>query len=278
MKRIILNNDSVIPAVGLGVYRISDLEVAEQTVANALSVGYRLIDTAMIYGNEEAVGKAIHKSGIPREEIFVTTKLWNDAQTSGFVSEALNASLERMGLDYVDLYLVHWPLKDTYVSVWEKMEEVYRNGKTKAIGVCNYEPHHLDDLLKVAKVPPVIDQIECNPYFTQDKLIHYCKRKGIVPEAWAPLGAGLLGVLNDPLITDIAARHSKTPAQIVIRWHLERGLIAIPKTVHKARLIENLDVDDFELTPAEIMEISGLNKNDRKGVDPDNIKPDSFDF
>ncbi|MDL2214659.1 aldo/keto reductase [Dysgonomonas sp. OttesenSCG-928-M03] len=271
MEKFKLNNGIEIPAIGLGVFRIEDAKLAQATVESALSVGYRHIDTAMIYENEEAVGKAIKNSGIPRNEIFVTTKLWNDDQRSGKVDEAIDASLKKLGLDYVDLYLVHWPVKGTYVDVWRKMEKVYKDGKSKSIGVSNYHEHHLDDLIKEAEIIPAVNQIECYPYLTQEPLIEYCIEKGIRPEAWGPLGAGKTDVLVNPVIVEIADKYGKTPAQVVLRWNLDRGVVVIPKSSHKERQLENLSITDFKLTTDEITKISSLNKNKRLGSDPDNF-------
>lgn len=271
MKTIKLNNGVEIPAVGLGVYRLKDHKAAQEAVETALSVGYRHIDTAMIYENEDAVGNAIKNSGIPRNEIFVTTKLWNDDQRSGKVDEAIEASLKKLGLDYIDLYLVHWPVKDTYLDIWAKMEKVYKDGKTRSIGVSNYQAHHIDDLLEKYEITPVVNQIECYPYLTQEPLIKYCLSKGIYPEAWGPLGAGQTDILTNPVITALAKKYNKTPAQIVLRWHLERETIVIPKSVHKGRQIENISIFDFHLTPDEIKQISALNQNKRLGSDPDNF-------
>lgn len=271
MKEFELNNGVKIPAVGVGVFRVNDESVAYDTVKTALSVGYRHIDTAMIYGNESAVGQAIKDSGIDRKEIFLTTKLWNDDQRSGKVQEAIEDSLRRLETDYVDLYLVHWPVKGTYVSIWKKMEELYKKGQARAIGVSNYNPHHLDDLLKEAEIVPAINQIECYPYLTQENVVKYCLDRGIRPQAWGPLGAGQSDVLVNPIITDIAKKYSKSPAQVVLRWNVQRGVVVIPKSVHKERLIENLSIMDFQLTDEEVQKISNLNKNLRLGSDPDNF-------
>lgn len=273
MKEFVLNNGVKIPCIGLGVFRVEDAKVAYETVKMALSVGYRHIDTAMIYGNEEAVGRAIKDSGVPRQDIFLTTKLWNADQRSGEIQEAVDASLKRLDTDYVDLYLVHWPVKETYVSVWKEMEHLYKQGKAQAIGVSNYNPHHLDDLLKTASIVPAVNQIECYPYLAQENVINYCKSKKIYPQAWGPLGAGKSDVLNDALIVELAKKYGKTPAQIVLRWNLERGVIVIPKSVHKERLIENLSVTDFELSADDVAKITSLNKNQRLGSDPE-----TFDF
>jgi len=271
MKKIKLNNGIEIPAIGLGVFRLDDAKKAQETVEMALSSGYRHIDTAMIYGNEEAVGKAIKKSGIAREDIFVTTKLWNDDQRSGKVNEAIDASLKRLGLDYIDLYLVHWPVKGTYIDVWKKMETLYKQGKARAIGVSNYLEHHLDDLLKEADVPPAVNQIECYPYLSQEPLVDYCRSKNIRPEAWGPLGAAKSDILTNPVITGIAGKHAKSPAQIVLRWLLQRDIIIIPMSTNKNRQIENMSVTDFQLTEDEMNQIFSLNKNKRLGSDPDNF-------
>ena len=271
MKKFTLNNGVEIPVIGAGVFRVDDDKMAYDTVKTALSVGYRHIDTAMIYSNEEAVGRAIKDSDIARKDIFLTTKLWNDDQRSGKVQEAIDASLKRLDTDYIDLYLVHWPVKNTYASVWKKMEEVYKTGKAKAIGVSNYNPHHLEDLLKDAEIIPAVNQIECHPYLSQETIAAYCKEKGIYPEAWAPLGAGKTDVLSDPEIVAIAKKYGKSPAQVIIRWNVDRGTIVIPKSVHRERLIENISVMDFNLTENEIKTIIALNKNKRLGSDPDNF-------
>lgn len=271
MKEFKLNNGVKIPVVGLGVFRLEDAKEAYDTVKSGLQNGYRHIDTAMIYGNEEAVGKAIRDSGIARSQIFVTTKLWNDDQRSGKVQEAIDSSLKKLGMDYVDLYLVHWPVKGTYVSIWKGMEKVYKSGKAKAIGVSNYNPHHLDDLLKEAEIVPAVNQIECHPYLTQEAVIDYCHQKGIIPEAWSPLGAGKSDVLSDPVIGKVAEKYGKTPAQIILRWNVERGVVVIPKSSNPKRQTENLEVLNFKLKDEDIKLICSLNKNKRLGSDPDNF-------
>lgn len=272
MKEFTLNNGTKIPSTGIGVFRVEDAKLAYETVKTALSVGYRHVDTAMIYGNEEAVGKAIRDSGIPREEIFLTTKLWNDDQRSGKVEAAIDASLKRLGMDYVDLYLVHWPVKETYVSVWKKMEEVYKSGKAKAIGVSNYKTHHLADLLDKVEVVPAVNQIECYPYLSQVTTVQFCLERNIRPEAWGPLGAGKSDILKNPVILEIAKERELTPAQVVLAWNIERGVVVIPKSVHKERMIENLKCMDFELSDDDMSRISRLNKDLRLGADPDNFK------
>jgi diketogulonate reductase-like aldo/keto reductase len=273
MNTFTLNNGVKIPGIGLGVFRLNDAQEAYDTVKTALEGGYRHIDTAKIYDNEEAVGRAIRDSGIPRSEIFLTTKLWNDDQRSGKVAEAMDASLQRLGMDYVDLYLVHWPAKGTYATIWKKMEEVYKSGKAKAIGVSNYQPHHLDGLLAGAEIVPAVNQIECYPYLSQEKLITYCKGKGIYPEAWGPLGAGKSDILTHPVIIEIVQNNKRTPAQVVLRWNLQRGVIVIPKSANRDRQAENLAITGFALTCPEMEQINALNRNKRLGADPDN-----FDF
>ena len=266
-----LNNGVSIPAVGVGVFRVKDASVAQQTVEMALAEGYRHIDTAMIYGNEEAVGLGIKHSGIARERIFLTTKLWNADQRSGEVQAAMDASLKRLGVDYVDLYLVHWPVPQTYASVWEKMELLYEQKLARAIGVSNYQAHHLQDLLKTANVVPAINQIECYPYLSQEPLVQFCLENKIRPQAWGPLGAGQSDVLANPVVAAIAAEHNKTAAQVVLRWNVQRGVVVIPKSVHQNRLAENINIFDFELGELQMQQMDGLNKNLRLGSDPDNF-------
>lgn len=273
MTSMELNNGVLIPAVGLGVFRMKEAKGAQQMIEAALASGYRHIDTAMIYDNEAAVGAAIKSSGIAREEIFLTTKLWNADQRSGEVARALDASLKRLGMDYVDLYLVHWAVPQTYVTVWAKMEKLYAAGLAKAIGVSNYHIHHLEELLKVANIIPAVNQIECYPYLSQESLIEYCVQHKICPEGWGPLGAGKSDVLSNDVVVKIAGEHGKTPAQVVLRWNVQRGVVVIPKSVHQERMLENISIFDFELTNAQMQEMNGLNKNLRLGADPDN-----FDF
>ncbi|RUS66727.1 putative oxidoreductase [Saezia sanguinis] len=270
MKYMQLNNGTKIPAVGIGVFRVDNV-VTQQMVETALASGYRHIDTAMIYGNEEAVGKAIQNSGVARSEIFLTTKLWNDDQRSGKVQEAMDASLQRLGVDYVDLYLVHWPVPKTYVDVWKKMEAVYHAGKAKAIGVSNYQIHHLQDLLGQAEIVPAINQFECYPYLAQEPLVEFCHAHQICPQAWGPLGAGQSDVLKSPVIGAIAQKHQKSPAQVILRWNVQRGVVVIPKSVHQNRQAENLHIFDFDLSNDEVKQITALNQNLRLGADPDNF-------
>lgn len=266
-----LSNGLEIPRFGLGVWRAADGEETVNAVRWAIESGYRLIDTAAVYKNEESVGEGIRQAGVPREELFITTKLWNSDQGYETALKAFDESLEKLGLDYVDLYLIHWPVAGKYKDSWRALEEIYASGRAKAIGVSNFQPHHLDDLLTDAKVVPVVDQVELHPTFTQKTLKDYLDKKDIAIEAWSPLGQGQ--TLENPVLIEIAKKHGKTAAQVTIRWHLQSDHIVIPKSVHENRIKENFDVFDFELTEEEMIQIDALNTNERIGADPDN-----FDF
>ena len=270
MENVTLNNGVLMPCIGLGVYRVENKE-AEKIVETALSVGYRHIDTAMYYHNEEAVGKAIKNSGIPRGDKFVTTKMWNADQRSGKVQEAFEASLEKLGLDYIDLYLIHWPVEGKFVDTWKKFEEIYKSGKVKAIGVSNFLPRHLDELLKAATVTPAVNQIELHPYLIQQETLDYCKKAEIQVEAWSQFAANQTGLFDEQILTDIAKSHSKSPAQVILRWDYQRGVVTIPKSANKERMKQNLDIFDFELTDDEIQKINSLDKNLRVGPNPDKV-------
>lgn len=269
VKNVKLNNGVEIPSVGLGVFRLEDNKEAQRVVETALSVGYRHIDTAMIYQNEPAVGKAIKASGVPREEIFVTTKLWNDDQRSGKVKEAFEASLERLGFDYIDLYLIHWPVKDKIQQTWKIFEEIYKTGKARAVGVSNFKAHHLEALKNVSNLIPAVNQIELHPYLIQQADLDYCNKAGIKVEAWSPFAANKTGLFEEKLLTGLAEKYSKSPAQIILRWDYQRGIIIIPKSANEGRMKENMNIFDFELTDAEIQQINSLNKDQRVGSDPD---------
>lgn len=271
MKKVKLNNGIEMPWVGLGVFRIEDNEEAERVVRTALSVGYRHIDTAMYYHNEEAVGKAIRESGISREEIFVTTKMWNADQRSGKVKEAFEASMKRLDIGYIDLYLIHWPVEGKYVKTWKKFEEIYQTGKVKSIGVSNFKQKHLEMLLEESEVIPAVNQIELHPYLTQESDLVFCKAMGIQVEAWSQFAANQTGLFEEKILVDLADKYSKSPAQIVLRWDYQRGVVTIPKSANEGRMKQNLDIFDFELTENEIKEISSLNKNMRIGPDPDRV-------
>ncbi|QED47279.1 aldo/keto reductase [Cytobacillus dafuensis] len=268
MNFVVLNNGLKMPQLGFGVWRVED-EKAEFAVAKALEVGYRSIDTAMIYNNENGVGNAIKKSSIPREEIFITTKVWNSDQGYENTLKAYEESLERLGLEYVDLYLVHWPTPqyDQYVETYKALEKLYHDGRVKAIGVCNFDIDHLERLLQECDVKPVLNQIECHPYLVQTELKEFCAKHDIFIEAWSPLQQGG-EVLNHEVIQKIAEQHNKTTAQVVLRWHLQNNTIVIPKSVTPVRIEENFNVFDFELTAEEITEINRLDRNERKGPNP----------
>lgn len=268
MNVVTLNNGLDIPQLGFGVWQVKNDEAAI-AVAKALQVGYRSIDTAMIYRNENGVGKAIQQSGIPREELFITTKVWNSDHGFDTTLRAYEESLEKLGLDYIDLYLIHWPTPkyDKYVDTYKAMEKLYHDGRVKAIGVCNFDIDHLERLLNECEVKPVLNQVECHPYLSQNELKAFCAKHDIFVEAWSPLQQGG-EVLEDEVVNTIAERHSKTAAQVVLRWHLQNNTIVIPKSVTPSRIEENFNVFDFELSSGEIDEINNLNRNQRKGPKP----------
>jgi 2,5-diketo-D-gluconate reductase A len=270
VPQITLNNGQSIPQLGFGVFLIEPRDTVE-AVSTALQAGYRHVDTAEMYGNEKEVGEAIAKSGLGRADVFVTSKLANNAHRPDDARRAFDASLQALGFDYLDLFLIHWPLPTRYdgdfVSTWRTLEEFYRDGRARSIGVSNFQPHHLRRLHQDTEVPPAVDQIEVHPYLTQDQVRGFCAEHGIAVEAWSPIGRGL--ELDDPVIGSIAERVGKTPAQVVLRWHIERGDIIFPKSVTPSRVKENFDIFDFELSGGDVAEISGLNKNQRTGPDPD---------
>lgn len=269
-KSIRLNNGLEMPTLGLGVFRIGDGSPVKNAVRMALTNGYRKIDTAAVYGNEVGVGEAIEESSLKREEIFLTTKVWNDDQGYDSTLRAFQKSLKRLKTDYVDLYLVHWPVKGHFLETWRALNELYREGQVRAIGVSNFQIHHLEQLSEVSDVVPAVNQIERHPLLTQEELRGYCQEKGIVVEAWSPL---MKGNLDLPLLKTIGERHHKIPAQVVLRWHLQDGVVVIPKSVHPHRIKENSEIYDFSLSSEEMKAISGLNQNHRFGPDPD-----SFNF
>jgi diketogulonate reductase-like aldo/keto reductase len=264
-----LNNGVAIPQLGFGVFLVPPGET-EAAVATALSTGYRHIDTARLYENEGEVGAAIAKSGIPRDEIFVTTKLWNSDQGYDAARAAFDRSLEQLGFDYVDLYLIHWPLPklDRYVETWRALEKIAGEGRARAIGVSNFQIPHLQRLLDETGTVPAVNQVELHPHLTQAPLRAFHAQHGIVTEAWSPLARGG-SVLTDPRIGAIAAAHGKTPAQVILHWHIQVGNVAIPKSVTPSRIAENLDVFGFTLTDDEVATIESLNADTRIGPDPD---------
>jgi diketogulonate reductase-like aldo/keto reductase len=253
--------------LGIGTYKASEGPDVEGEIAYGLSVGYRTVDTAALYANERTVGDTIRASGIPRDEVFVTTKVWNTDQGYAETLSAFDASIDRLGFDYVDLYLIHWPLRDTMRGTWKAMEEIQGSGRTRAIGVCNFLPHHLDTLLSFAEVPPAVNQFEHHVRLQQPELVDYCLERGITVQAWAPIMRGRVMLI--PELVQIAQVHGKSPAQVSIRWILQRGLTTIPKSIHANRILENSEVYDFELSEAEMAIIESLDRGERLGPDPD---------
>jgi len=266
-----LNTGTEIPLLGLGVFRAENGKETEQAVSWALEAGYRHIDTAAAYGNEESVGKAIRDSGIPRSEIFLTTKLWNEDSRRGTEVEAFNRSLDLLGTDYVDLYLVHWPVPGRFVASFMALEPLYRSGHVKALGVSNFHRHHLETLAEATDLVPAMDQIECHPLLDQKRLVEYCHGRGIAVTAWSPLGGVKLNLTKDATLAAIGERHGKTAAQVILRWELQRGLVTIPKSVRKERIEANAAIFDFELTNRDMLEIGDMNRDRRSGSDPDNF-------
>ncbi|WP_045523117.1 aldo/keto reductase [Neobacillus niacini] len=264
-----LHNGVKMPWFGLGVFKVKEGEEVVSSVKAAIKNGYISIDTAAVYKNEEGVGQAIKESGVAREELFITTKVWNADQGYDSTLQAFETSLGKLGLDYIDLYLIHWPVKGKYNDTWKALEKLYRDGRVRAIGVSNFHVHHLEDLLSHAEIKPMVNQIEYHPHLTQKEVHDFCKKEGIQLEAWSPLKQGVL--LKDPTINEIAEKHNKSAAQIILRWDLQNEVVTIPKSTNENRIIENADIFDFELTPEEMQRINDLNKNDRIGSDPDNF-------
>ena len=267
---ITLNDGTEIPQLGFGVFKV-DPEETERIVTDALEAGYRHIDTAAIYGNEEGVGRALAKSGIARDELFITTKLWNDDQGTQAAHDAIDASLEKLGLDHVDLYLIHWPsaFRGLYTESWLALEQIKAAGKTRSIGVSNFQVPHLEEIIAASDTVPAVNQIELHPEFQQHTVREFAKGQGIHIEAWGPLGQGKYDLFGNPAVAQAAADTGKTPAQVVIRWHLQNGLILFPKSNSRERIAENFDVFDFELTTEQVAAIDALDANNRVGADPD---------
>jgi methylglyoxal/glyoxal reductase len=265
--RVALHNGVEMPWFGLGVFRAQEGDEVFNAVCHAAACSYRSIDTAAVYGNEEGVGRALRACGVPREEMFVTTKVWNSDQGYDTTLQAFDASLGRLGLDTVDLYLVHWPVTGQFTETWRALERMYAEGRARAIGVSNFLEHHLDTLLQRAEVVPMVNQVEFHPRLVQPGLLAKCDALGIRLEAWSPIMRGKVDEI--PELQEIAARHGKSPAQVTLRWDLQHGVVTIPKSVRPERIASNADVFDFELAPEEMAAIDALDRNERLGPDPD---------
>ena len=257
MEYVTLNNGVKMPLEGFGVFQVPDPAQCEQAVVDAVASGYRLIDTAASYGNEAAVGEAIRKCGVPREELFITTKLWvQDASYEG-AKQAIQTSLDNLGLDYLDLYLIHQPMGD-YIGAYRAMEEAYQEGKLRAIGVCNFYPARLADLCETVTVMPAVNQVELHPFFQQEDALALMKEYGVHPEAWGPFAEGNHGIFTHPVLTKIGEKYGKSAAQVALRWNVQRGVTVIPKSVHKERMEQNLDIWNFTLSDEDMAEIAKL--------------------
>ena len=257
MEYVTLNNGLKMPQMGFGVFQVLEAEVCEQAVLDAIASGYRLIDTAAAYGNEEAVGAAIAKCGVPREELFITTKLWVQDASYEAAKRAIETSCKKLGLEYIDLYLLHQPMGD-YYGAYRAMEEAYETGKLKTIGVCNFYPHILADFCETVKVKPAVCQVELHPFFQQENALALMKEYGVTPEAWGPFAEGNHGIFTHPVLTEIGKKYGKSAAQVALRWNVQRGVVVIPKTIHKERMEQNMDIWDFKLSDADMGEIAKL--------------------
>lgn len=270
---VTLHNGVQMPGFGLGVFKVEEGQELVNAVKAAIRHGYRSIDTAAVYENEAGVGTAIREaleeSLVKREELFVTSKLWNADQGYDSALAAFEATMEKLGLDYLDLYLIHWPVQGKYKDSWGALETLYRDGRVKAIGVSNFQIHHLKDVMEGAEIKPMVDQVEFHPRLTQKDLLLYCREQGIQMEAWSPLMQGEL--LNEPLLQEIGAKYGKTVAQVILRWDIQHGVVTIPKSTKEARIIENASIFDFSLSDEDMNRIDGLNEDRRVGPDPDNF-------
>ena len=266
VETVKLNNGIEMPLEGFGVFQVPDPAVCEQAVLDAIATGYRLIDTAAAYMNEEAVGRAIAKCGVPREELFVTTKLWvQDASYEG-AKQAIETSMKKLGLDYIDLYLIHQPMGD-YIGAYRAMEEAYKAGKLKAIGVCNCYPQILADICETVEVKPAVNQVELHPFFQQENALALMKEYGVHPEAWGPFAEGNHGIFTHPVLTKIGEKYGKSAAQVALRWNVQRGVTVIPKSIHKERMEQNIDIWDFKLSDEDMAEIAKLDIGHSEIVD-----------
>ena len=270
-EKIILNDGRQMPLLGLGVYKAVGENEVEQAIADAADAGYRLIDTASVYKNEDGVGRGIKALTIPREELFVTTKIWNTAQRIGDVEDTFNRSLERLGLDYVDLYLIHWPVPGCYTDTWKALEKLQTQGRVKSIGVSNFHIHDLEMLKKVSDVVPAVNQVEFHPLFNQPELLSYCRENNIAVQAYAPLARG--AYLHSQLLLEIGRKYQKTTAQIGLSWAVQQGISVIPKSVHKERIRENAEIFDFSLTREEMDAITAMDAHQRTAGIPEDMIP-----
>lgn len=268
MPLIKLNNGQHIPQLGLGVYKVGQ-DIATNLVKDAIAAGYRRIDTAALYGNEAEVGKGVRESGLDREQIYVTTKIWNDRQGYDSALVAIDESLQKLDIDYIDMLLIHWPVpaQDKYLDTWRAFEKVLESGKVRGIGVSNFHPHHLERLIGLGGTVPALDQVELHPALPQAEVRAFNSKHSIATEAWSPLGRGLFD--GNEVLTAIANKHSRSMAQVIIRWHIQLGNLVIPKTSNPARLAENINVFDFELDGEDLAKIAGLDSGTRIGPNPD---------
>lgn len=264
---VTLHNGVQMPQFGLGVWQVDDGDEVIHSVKWALEAGYRMVDTAAAYGNEKGVGQAIKESGVSRDDIFVTTKVANSNQGYEETLAAFEDSIKKLGLETLDLYLIHWPVAESFVDTWKAMEKLYKDGRIRAIGVCNFHQHHFEKLMETAEIKPMVNQIELHPYLNQEPLRQFCKEQDIVVEAYSPLGSGNL--LQNEDLKAIGEKYGKSPAQVMLRWDIQHGIVTIPKSVHKERIQENADIFDFELSQEDMDEIDRLNQDHRFGWNPE---------